>query len=76
MMKRSVTGDDATLMANPSGGTPGYTYEWSTGATTQSITVSPGSDADYSVTVTDSKGCTASTTAHSDGQSKPKCERR
>ena len=56
-------GDDATLTANPSGGTPGYTYEWSTGATTQSITVSPGSDADYSVTVTDSKGCTASTTA-------------
>ncbi|MEL7425764.1 MAG: SdrD B-like domain-containing protein, partial [Bacteroidota bacterium] len=56
-------GDDATLTAVGSGGTPGYTYEWSTGATTASITVSPGSTTSYSVTVTDSKGCTASTSA-------------
>ncbi|MEL6837623.1 MAG: PKD domain-containing protein, partial [Bacteroidota bacterium] len=53
-------GDDATLTADASGGTPGYTYEWSTGATTASITVSPGATTNYSVTVTDSKGCTAS----------------
>lgn len=40
-----------------SGGTPGYTYSWSNGATTQDITnLGPGT---YTVTVTDSNGCTA-----------------
>ncbi|HYD21862.1 MAG TPA: gliding motility-associated C-terminal domain-containing protein [Flavipsychrobacter sp.] len=39
-----------------SGGTPGYTYLWSNGATTSSISgLVAGS---YSVTVTDTKGCT------------------
>ena len=39
-----------------SGATPGYTYAWSTGDTTQSISgVGSGS---YSVTITDSAGCT------------------
>ncbi|MEL7248508.1 MAG: SdrD B-like domain-containing protein, partial [Bacteroidota bacterium] len=56
-------GDDGTLTAVGSGGTPGYTFEWSTGATSASITVSPGATTSYSVTVTDSKGCTASTSA-------------
>ncbi len=41
-----------------SGGTPPYTYLWSNGATTQTITgLAPGS---YSVTVTDAHGCSAS----------------
>jgi uncharacterized repeat protein (TIGR01451 family) len=40
---------------------PGYTgYLWSTGATTQSITVSPAGTTTYSVTVTDGSGCNGS----------------
>ncbi|HWB64526.1 MAG TPA: SprB repeat-containing protein, partial [Chitinophagales bacterium] len=40
-----------------SGGTPGYTYSWSNGATTQSLNgVGIGT---YTVTVTDTHGCTA-----------------
>ncbi|MCB0530751.1 MAG: T9SS type A sorting domain-containing protein [Lewinellaceae bacterium] len=48
---------DGSASANPSGGTPGYTYLWSTNETTASITgLLPGS---YTVTVTDANGCTA-----------------
>jgi hypothetical protein len=50
-----------TLTANAEGGTAPYTYQWSTGATTQSISVScstPGEHS-YTVTVTDAKGCKA-----------------
>ncbi|MGZ5281101.1 MAG: Ig-like domain-containing protein [Bacteroidia bacterium] len=39
------------------GGT--YSYAWSTGDSTQSITVSPTSTTTYTLTVTDSNGCTA-----------------
>ncbi|MCR9098661.1 MAG: T9SS type A sorting domain-containing protein [bacterium] len=45
----------ATAMA--SGGNPPYTYQWSTGATTQAIANLP--EGSYSVTVTDALGCTA-----------------
>ncbi|MBK8443169.1 MAG: SprB repeat-containing protein [Sphingobacteriales bacterium] len=45
----------ATLTANVTSGTAPYTYLWSTGATTQSISsVAAGT---YTVTVKDSKGC-------------------
>jgi hypothetical protein len=44
-----------TISANVSGGTAPYTYHWSNGATTQSITVT--SAGNYSVSVTDSYGC-------------------
>ena len=54
--------DDGTITANPTGGTPTspsgtYTYSWTpTGQTTQTATaLAPGI---YEVTVTDSKGCT------------------
>ncbi len=49
-------GNDGSATANPSGGTPGYTYLWSDGQTTQTATgLSQGN---YSVTVTDANGCT------------------
>lgn len=48
--------------ASPSGGTPGYTYSWSpsggTGATANNL-----SAGNYTVTVTDSRGCTSTATA-------------
>ena len=49
----------ATLSAiNETGGVAPYSYLWSTGETTQSITVCPGMDSqDYSVTITDQNGC-------------------
>jgi hypothetical protein len=48
---------DGTATANPTGGTPNYTYSWSNGGTTQSLTgLTPGF---YTVTVIDQHGCTA-----------------
>ncbi|RNC87163.1 MAG: tandem-95 repeat protein [Winogradskyella sp.] len=55
------TTNDGSVTANPSGGTPGYTYLWSPGgATTQTVTGL--SDGNYTVVVTDANGCTATTT--------------
>lgn len=42
-----------------SGGTLPYTYDWSTGATTNFTNVTPTEDTDYTVSVTDINGCTA-----------------
>ena len=53
---------NAVLTAMPDGGTPPYSYLWSTNDTTQSITVSPTVTTHYSVTVTDSVNCTAEDT--------------
>lgn len=52
------TGDTATLTANASGGSGGFTYSWNTTPvqTTQSIDVTTSGA--YTVTVTDSSGCT------------------
>jgi len=48
-------GNDGTAMASVTGGTTSYTYLWSTGATTSSISgLVSGS---YSVTITDNNGC-------------------
>ncbi len=47
-----------TLTANASGGTPPYSYTWSTGSHASSITVSPTVTTTYTVTVTDANGCT------------------
>lgn len=45
------SGNPVTLTANPTGGNPAYTYLWSNGATTPSITVSvPGN---YTVSIND-----------------------
>ena len=53
-------GESSTLTANLSGGVP-LSYLWSTGETTQSINVTPSGNTTYSVTITDTNGCNAST---------------
>jgi len=52
-----------TLQANVSGGAGPYSYTWSNGATTSSITVSPTATTTYSVTVQDQNGCPGSASA-------------
>jgi gliding motility-associated-like protein len=44
-----------TLTANPAGGIPPHTYQWSNGQTGQSINVTSGGE--YSVIITDAAGC-------------------
>ncbi|MFN4255571.1 MAG: T9SS type A sorting domain-containing protein [Saprospiraceae bacterium] len=52
----SCAGNDGSIKAIVSGGTGSKTFLWSNGQTTPTVTgLTPG---DYSVTVTDSKGCT------------------
>lgn len=54
------TVNNGTATANPSGGTLPYTYNWNNGQTAQTATgLSAGN---YSVVITDSQGCTSSTT--------------
>ena len=55
----SCNGETSTLSAGVIGGTPGFTYNWSTGETSESIVVPAGT---YSVSVADIYGCPASTT--------------
>ncbi|MEI8048091.1 MAG: hypothetical protein WCI92_11975, partial [Bacteroidota bacterium] len=53
-------GSNGTINLTPANGTAPYTYAWSNGASTQNLTgLSAGV---YPVTITDSKGCTVSTT--------------
>ncbi|MBO0940090.1 hypothetical protein J2I47_26335, partial [Fibrella sp. HMF5335] len=49
-----------SISSSVSGGTPSYTYQWSTGATTANLTNLSGGS--YSVVVTDANGCTATQT--------------
>ncbi len=52
---------DGTTDVTVSGGTSPYTYSWNNGATSQDLSgICPGT---YTVTVTDSKGCTKTLTA-------------
>ena len=54
--------NNGTASVTASGGTPVYTYLWSTSATTQSVTgLSRGV---YTVTITDSNNCTATATTN------------
>ncbi|MEO1260515.1 MAG: T9SS type A sorting domain-containing protein [Bacteroidota bacterium] len=50
-----------TITADGSGGTPGYFYDWSNGATGSTINVASGGT--YTVTVSDVNGCTDITAA-------------
>ena len=52
---------DGTVAANVMGGTPPYTYSWSNGASTDSL--SGLAAGDYVITVTDSNGCTLTDSA-------------
>jgi hypothetical protein len=61
-------GSNATLTANPSGGTSPYTYYWSPSATlssgfVQNPVASPATTTTYTVTVTDNVGCMGVTTS-------------
>ncbi|MBE2246411.1 MAG: SprB repeat-containing protein, partial [Candidatus Competibacteraceae bacterium] len=51
----TIGGNDGTATANPLGGTPGYSYLWSTGATTQGITGLVAGT--YTVTIIDLNFC-------------------
>jgi len=46
-------GESVTLTAVPSGGAPPYTFDWNTGETTESISVTPSTTTTYSVTIED-----------------------
>ncbi|HEU4718320.1 MAG TPA: gliding motility-associated C-terminal domain-containing protein, partial [Bacteroidia bacterium] len=65
----TTTGDTAcagvngNISVNSSGGIPPYTYLWSDGSTTPSISVSPVTSTTYTITVTDVNGCAVSGTA-------------
>ena len=70
-------GESATLTVTATGGTPGYTYLWSTGETSPSITVTPSGNpnmdinVDYTVTVTDQNGCQDTDTVRVKVESNP-----
>ena len=49
---------DGTATAIPAGGTPGYTYSWNSSPVQTTITATGLPAGSYTVTVTDSKGCT------------------
>lgn len=51
-----------TLQSNVNGGTSPYNYNWSNGATTSSITVSPASTTNYTLIVKDQNWCTGTDT--------------
>ena len=54
-----VLGSSATLTGSATGGTTPYTYLWSTGSSTQSISVSPIVTTTYTLTVTGTNTCSS-----------------
>ncbi|MBL0343395.1 MAG: gliding motility-associated C-terminal domain-containing protein [Bacteroidetes bacterium] len=61
--------NNGSITANASGGTPSYSFLWNTGATTATLNgLAAGT---YSVTVTDSKGCTYAETIQLNQPSAP-----
>lgn len=60
------SGSNTALSASVNGGTPGYTYNWQPGSLTGvTVVVSPTVSTGYSLTVTDSKGCTGAVKVYS-----------
>lgn len=55
LQKPSCDQNDGSITATPSGGTPPYTFQWSTGASVS--TLSNLAAGGYSVLITDSSGC-------------------
>ncbi|MEM6397631.1 MAG: SdrD B-like domain-containing protein, partial [Bacteroidota bacterium] len=56
ILQEPTDGDNGSVTVIPTGGTPPYSFEWSTGETTQTIDgLAPGT---YTATVTDDNGCT------------------
>ncbi len=51
---------NGSIQSTVSGGTPGYAYSWSNGASSPFLTNIPGGT--YSLTITDSNGCTKTST--------------
>lgn len=52
-------GETTTAIASAGGGTPMYTYNWSAGVSGSGVQVSGLMTGNYTVTVTDNKGCTS-----------------
>ena len=59
-LQNQIICEQETVLLDPSinSGIPPYSYSWSDGSTTASITVSPSANINYSVTVTDLNQCT------------------
>ena len=53
------SGDSTTFLSISSGGAGALTYNWSTGSTYDSIRVGPAASTTYTLTVSDSIGCTS-----------------
>jgi hypothetical protein len=54
----------AELAGTAVGGIPSYTYSWSDGSTSNLTTVCPSVSSDYTLTVTDQNGCSATDEVH------------
>ena len=54
-------GQSVPVSVIATGGTGIYSYHWSTGATTQQITIQPITNTTYSVFITDANGCVSAT---------------
>jgi hypothetical protein len=60
VLTANITSAGNSATSNTTGGSPGYTYTWTSGSTTNSATgLANGT---YTLTVTDAKGCTATGT--------------
>ena len=59
----SCAGNDGSISSTVSGGTPAYTYAWSTAPVQTTASITGLAAGGYTLAVTDANGCTSSTTA-------------